>query len=147
MSHCIFVYGTLKRGQIREKRWPYLPERIDLGYVHAALFDLGPYPAIIEGQDRILGEIWTLAPNHLAATIRVLDRIEWFGQDGNDLYVRQIVTAYRSDDNQPIDVQTYFYANPAELLESARRIEPNRNNFCQWPAGSNNFSDEPTAAE
>jgi len=47
----IFVYGTLMRGQQRESMWTKVPEQILPACARARLYDLGPFPAIVAGED------------------------------------------------------------------------------------------------
>ena len=62
----IFVYGTLKRGEVRETSWPRQPVSIEWGTLAGRLHDLGPYPALVEGEDKVLGELWQVEPADLA---------------------------------------------------------------------------------
>ncbi|MCA9215858.1 MAG: gamma-glutamylcyclotransferase [Planctomycetales bacterium] len=126
-----FVYGTLKRGQIRETLWPCVPLQIRHATVRAVLHDLGPYPGITIGEDTVAGELWTFCEADIDRTIEVLDEIEWYQQDGNDLYVRQIVPC-ACEDAAAIDAFAYFYANTAELT-SDNRIVANSMGISSWP--------------
>jgi gamma-glutamylcyclotransferase (GGCT)/AIG2-like uncharacterized protein YtfP len=64
----LFVYGTLKRGESREKKWPFPPVKVLPATTRAALYDLGPYPAIGPGDDTIVGELWFLREEDVAET-------------------------------------------------------------------------------
>ncbi len=85
----LFVYGTLKRGECRQERWPRPPVEVRAATLRAALYDLGPYPAIGTGEDLVAGELWFIAAEQMDETLRVLDEIEGFGQGGTDLYTRR----------------------------------------------------------
>jgi gamma-glutamylcyclotransferase (GGCT)/AIG2-like uncharacterized protein YtfP len=79
----IFVYGTLQRGQVRERCWPRPALRVEPATVRGWLFDLGPYPALVvpaagEVADTIAGELWHVAADDLEVTLAALDRIEGF---------------------------------------------------------------------
>lgn len=126
----LFVYGTLKRGGVRETKWPHPPAEVRSATCRAALYDMGPYPAIGEGDDLVAGELWFLPPEHLDDTLAVLDEIEGFGQGGTDLYVRRIVEC-EDDAGQTQRAYTYFYANERWLL-SGRRIPPGDDGLCRW---------------
>src|SRR5262245_31105020 len=89
--NAVFVYGTLKRGQVRERCWPRPPISVEPATVHWALYDLGPYPALVAGDDTVAGELWHLAPGDMQATLAALDRVEGFGGKEDDLYRRVIV--------------------------------------------------------
>ena len=92
----VFVYGTLKRNEERGDRWPRQPRRIVPARIRATLYDLGPYPAIVPGADWVVGERWELAINDMPATLRLLDTIEGYRQDGpdGDLYLRKVIPCH-----------------------------------------------------
>ncbi len=80
-----FVYGTLKRGYLRDSVWPFIPNHIEPACIRARLVDLGPYPAIqdstgSEKDEWVLGELWSFDPVHMPATIAALDEAEGFNQ-------------------------------------------------------------------
>lgn len=131
-----FVYGTLKRGQCREACWPAAPLQVQTGFVRGTLIDLVDYPALLPGDDWIRGELWQIASQHVAETLRVLDEIEGF-QPGraNNLYDRRSVDVYRStDDSKPlVTAHTYWYADPTV---NATVIAPCEHHGCaEWPPG------------
>jgi gamma-glutamylcyclotransferase (GGCT)/AIG2-like uncharacterized protein YtfP len=126
----LFVYGTLKRGESREKKWPFPPVKVVAATTQAALYDLGPYPAIGPGDDVVAGELWFLHADHVAETLRQFDAIEGYQQGGPDLYVRQVVSC-RDEDGQSHQAYAYFYANSHWLL-SGRRMPPNDAGVCRW---------------
>jgi gamma-glutamylcyclotransferase (GGCT)/AIG2-like uncharacterized protein YtfP len=132
----VFVYGTLKRGQSREKCWPRKPTSIQAATVRGTLYDLGPYPGLIAGDDLVAGEIWHFAAKDMAATLAALDEIEGYhgqnyhGQD-DDEYRRVIVECAIGEKH--VAAWAYQYARPA-VLASAQRITPNGQGVCQWRA-------------
>lgn len=128
----IFVYGTLKQGEERSGRWPHAPLRIEPAVVAAQLYDLGPYPALAPGNDRVLGELWTVAPDHFERTLAVLDEIECFGVDDVDLYVRRMIPCL-TDDGREQQAYAYFIADP-QTLQRARRVSPDERGLCHWSA-------------
>ncbi len=73
MSHLVFVYGTLRKG---ESNHHYLQHCEMLGIVETnpayALFDLGPYPGLIEGEQSVIGEVYRVDD----ATLVELDILE-----------------------------------------------------------------------
>ena len=125
-----FVYGTLKRGECREHCWPRPPLEILPGTIAAELYDLGPYPAIRPGNDRVLGEIWRVAGEDLAETVRILDEIEGFSGGANDLYVRRKVSATTTA-GEKFQAWTYFFARDFGCT-TARRIAPGTDGLCRW---------------
>lgn len=126
----IFVYGTLQRGEVRERMWPRGARRIETGMIRGRLYDLGPYPALTTGDDLVRGELWHVAPEDLQVTLDALDAIECYGHDDVDLYVRRIV-AVRRENGQTVDAYTYFFANPDELAKYPV-VRPNDEGVCQW---------------
>ena len=111
--------------------WPRTPQSVEPAYVHGALFDLAAYPALIPGNDKVLGEVWSFDPADVPATLRTLDRIEGFGQGQPDLYVREVVPC-RLSDGGSCQSYAYFYANPSHLADE-QRVAPGTDGFCGWP--------------
>jgi gamma-glutamylcyclotransferase (GGCT)/AIG2-like uncharacterized protein YtfP len=128
----IFVYGTLKQGEERAPRWPRPPQRIVSAVTCGQLYDLGPYPALVPGEDRVLGELWFIAPEDIAVTLKVLDEIECFGNEDVDLYVRRITecTTHKGSTER---AYVYYFANPDELAR-ANRVRPDASGLCCWTA-------------
>ncbi|MCW8333164.1 gamma-glutamylcyclotransferase [Vibrio sp. SCSIO 43135] len=67
MQHLVFVYGTLRQGEVNSH---LLANSELLGQFetgpHYALFDLGEYPAISDGEQSILGEVYRIDDTTLA---------------------------------------------------------------------------------
>lgn len=123
----VFVYGTLCRGQCREECWPREPLSVAVGYVRGRLFDLGPYPAMLPGDDWVRGEYWTLREEDMPETLRVLDAIEGYAQSGEaDLYRRQEVDIFptAAGNEPPIARGVAYFLVPERLPKWAHRIEP-----------------------
>lgn len=114
----VFVYGTLKRGQIREQAWPHLPTSIVAAKVRGQLFDLGEFPALMPGDDWVAGEIWTLHSDHMQATLEILDEIEGYRNSPSDLYKRVVVDCHTRT-NTVVHAYVYFYTD-TNLSESCR---------------------------
>ncbi|MBI2480460.1 MAG: gamma-glutamylcyclotransferase [Planctomycetia bacterium] len=130
----IFVYGTLQRGEVRERCWPRKPVRIEWATIRGQLRDLGEYPALVDGEDLILGELWHIAKADMTATLATLDVVEWFGQDDHDLYTRETVTCRTlAGEEQP--AYTYRYARLADVALSPIII-PGPDGFCHWTSRS-----------
>jgi gamma-glutamylcyclotransferase (GGCT)/AIG2-like uncharacterized protein YtfP len=127
--HCIFVYGTLMRNEEREGYWPRAPLSVEPAETRGALYDLGEYPALLEGDDWIGGELWTLRPEDMFETLLALDRIEWFGQDDVDLYVRRVIRCHTL--RGEAHAYAYFLADPSQAI-GQRRIAPNADGVCRW---------------
>lgn len=74
MQHLLFVYGTLRQGESNH----YLLESSHcLGSYQTtpdySLYDLGPYPAVIEGHHAIVGEVYQIDEETLARVDRLED--------------------------------------------------------------------------
>ncbi|MFO0904333.1 MAG: gamma-glutamylcyclotransferase family protein [Pirellulales bacterium] len=131
MTNAVFVYGTLKRGQEREGCWPRAPRAVLRAKTRGRLHDLGPYPALIPGDDWVAGEVWQLAPEDVAETLRVLDEVECFGVDDVDLYVRREVECWTAADGQPLRAFVYFLADETEARRSPR-VPLNAEGLAEW---------------
>ena len=124
------MYGTLKTGEERADKWPHSPLRIESAVARGELYDLGPYPALTDGDHSILGQLWYLAAEHLSDTIATLDRIECFGIDDVDLYERRVIEATLHNGTVQ-RAYAYFIADPTSL-SSHRRVLPNAAGHCVW---------------
>lgn len=129
----VFVYGTLKRGEERERCWPHPPWEILPATLLGELRDLGLYPALIHGADRVAGEVWQLSPEHVEDTLRVLDAIEGYREgSAENLYQRQVVQCTTAD-GRKLAAFTYFYADEAAARQACR-VTPNASGVCNWTA-------------
>jgi gamma-glutamylcyclotransferase (GGCT)/AIG2-like uncharacterized protein YtfP len=117
----VFFYGTLMAGFDRRRRAGIDSKLTYLGRgsIHAALFDLGIYPAAVPAPDAVVwGELYEAsdAPAVLAA----LDEIEGYRPDDPDrsLYVRSRAAVVLPDRHSE-SAWVYFYNAP---LGQAQRI-------------------------
>ncbi|QDU97854.1 gamma-glutamylcyclotransferase family protein [Lignipirellula cremea] len=127
-----FVYGTLKQGECRAEFWPEPPRSIETAYITAELYDLGPYPCILPGNDRVEGELWRFPIAAMPETIEVLDQVEGYNQGTPDLYLRRVALCTTSS-GIPVHAYTYFYASES-IARSAARIRPGSDGYARWPA-------------
>lgn len=127
----IFVYGTLKRGQVRERMWPKEPVRVEVATTLGRLFDLGPYPALVSGDDVVEGELWHDSSDDIDETLQTLDEIEEVHPNGQGLYERRIVTC-RNEAGQMLKAFAYFYARISELTGKTP-IASGDDGRCRWP--------------
>ncbi len=128
----IFVYGTLMAGECRAPLWPHPPVRREPAVVQGYLYDLGPHPALVDGDDVVAGELWYLDPAHLTETLRVLDDIEGYHGQEDDWYVREAISCRRADGTAQ-QAYVYRYGHP-EQLRHAVRILPDGDGRCRWSA-------------
>ena len=122
MTDLVFFYGTLMSGFEREgrSRIDQKLEPVGRGWIRAALFDLGIYPAAIPAADGMVwGEIHRMIDS--SAVLNALDEIEGYraSQPDTSLYVRAETVATLPDGNTAT-VWVYFYNAP---LGRAQRIE------------------------
>jgi len=128
MTDRVFFYGTLMSGFRRPGR-----ERVEAklqpegrGWIHAALFDLGIYPAAIPASDTLVrGEIHRMTDPD--AVLSTLDEIEGYraSEPDTSLYNR-VETPVTFDDGHVASVWVYFYNAPlgrAERIESGDYLE------------------------
>ena len=117
-----FFYGTLMTGFDRRRRLG-MDARMSFrgrGWIRAALFDLGLYPAAVPASDsKVWGEVFSL--DDAGTVLAALDEIEGFRPEDPDtsLYVRRLVAVYL-EDGTSADAWAYFYNAP---LGHAPRIE------------------------
>lgn len=123
----LFVYGTLLRGF---ENAPFLgsPDKAVFflaGKIPCALYDLGPFPAILKpaegkpGEHCTHGEIYQV--NDPLVLFETLDLIEGYNHQHpqRSLYIREKITADTREG--PKEVWAYFYNQPLEnavLIES-----------------------------
>lgn len=121
MTDLVFFYGTLMSGFKRPGR-----SRLDpmlaphgRGWISAALFDLGIYPAAVPTTD---GKVWGEVHRMLDAdaVLTALDEIEGYrpGEADASLYTR-IAVPVTFEDGTVADAWAYFYNAP---LGQAPRI-------------------------
>ncbi len=129
MTDRVFFYGTLMTGFDRRQR-AGIDERkiayLGRGFIHAALFDLGIYPAAVPDPDgRVWGEVYRmLAPD---AVLAALDDIEGYCPDEPDasLYMR-VETPIVLENGTTENGWAYFYNAPlgrAERIPSGDYLE------------------------
>ncbi len=132
----VFVYGTLKRGQCRANLWPRAPRWIQTATTLGQLIDLQDYPAMIHGDDLVVGELWCLAPEDLEHTLKVLDAVEGHvPNDPGSLYRREIVSCVL-ENGDVILAWTYVFAQPI----SGPAMRPDDQGKVSWPSVSSRRS-------
>lgn len=114
MPELMFFYGTLMTGFDRRRRAgiEHKLQFVDRGWIHAALFDLGIYPAAVPMADgKVWGEIYEMREPE--PVLAALDEIEGHTPTDPDrsLYTRARVPATLSD-GRVADVWVYFYNAP-----------------------------------
>ncbi len=135
MIQAVFVYGTLKQGQCRFRLWPSEPQSIVPAWTRGSLFGRRDYPAMVAGEDRVIGELWRFEQADVQRVLTTLDEIEGTNQpEMEDLYVRVEIEAWSLDDRPLEPAYAYHYAtDPA--ADGFIRLQPHGNDASvQWPA-------------
>jgi len=122
LTELVFFYGTLMSGFKRRGREGIDPklEPMGRGWIRAALFDLGIYPAAVPTSDgKVWGEVHRMTDQD--AVLGELDHIEGYRASAPDasLYTRA-ETEVTFDDGRVASAWAYFYNAP---LGRAQRIE------------------------
>ena len=123
MADHVFFYGTLMAPFNRPGRQRITPQLKyeGRGWIRAALFDLGIYPAAIPADDdsRVWGEVHQASD--AASVLAALDEIEGYrpSEPDRSLYTR-VVTTVTLEDGRSREAWVYFYNAP---LGRAQRIE------------------------
>ena len=124
----IFVYGTLKKNQLRGSLWPRPPIALGPAITLGELWGLGSYPGLHPGSDWVLGELWIFPPNDIEETFRVLDEIEEYDpKKDRGLYLRRQIDVRGVDaqDRLGPTQKAFTYLMPQVAQKHRiRRIEP-----------------------
>ncbi len=129
MTDRVFFYGTLMTGFARRQRAGIDEGKLRFlgrGYIRAALFDLGIYPAAVpDPEGHVWGEVYQMLEPDLA--LRVLDDIEGYCPEEPDasLYTR-LETPIILEDGRTESGWAYFYNAPlgrAERIASGDYLE------------------------
>jgi gamma-glutamylcyclotransferase (GGCT)/AIG2-like uncharacterized protein YtfP len=128
LTDLVFFYGTLMSGFKRRGR-----DRIDAklqargrGWISAALYDLGIYPAAIPATDsKVWGEVYRMLDT--GTVLQALDEIEGFrpSQPDTSLY-RRVEAPLTFEDGETATAWAYFYNAPlgrAERIQSGDYLE------------------------
>ena len=129
MSDYVFFYGTLMTPFNRPGRQRVESKLVfaGRGRIHAALFDLGIYPAAVPADDQstVAGELYEL--HDAPAVLATLDEIEGFrpNEPARSLYLR-VRTDVTLDSGETRPAWAYFYNAPlgrAERIPSGDYLE------------------------
>jgi gamma-glutamylcyclotransferase (GGCT)/AIG2-like uncharacterized protein YtfP len=128
MTDRVFFYGTLMTGFERRKRIGIDAQLryLGRGWIEAALFDLGIYPAAVPAPDgRVWGEVYQM--HDPVSALAALDEIEGYCADEPDssLYTRRETPITFGDGTETLG-WVYFYNAPlgrAERIPSGDYLE------------------------
>lgn len=117
----VFVYGSL-----RTDFWNYdkvLKNRVrhvQEGSIEGALYHLpAGYPAVIDGKDRVYGEVFTLSKDNVIKSLDVLEG--YTGEGENNLYERKKCKVRLADGTEEM-CWVYLYADKSEARKSGRLV-------------------------
>jgi gamma-glutamylcyclotransferase (GGCT)/AIG2-like uncharacterized protein YtfP len=114
VADLVFFYGTLMAGFDRRRR-AGIDDKLTYvgrGAIHAALFDVGLYPAAVPSPEGLVwGEVYAMRERE--TVLAALDEIEGYSADDPDssLYLRR-ETEVRLPDGTFAPASVYFYNAP-----------------------------------
>lgn len=105
-----FVYGTLKTGQSNYHLIAPAVRAVAPATIRGRLYDLGPFPALAEGDESVHGELLTVDPAALPRLLALLDDLEGYfpGDPDGSMYLRRVVPATLADGGAA-PAYAYFY--------------------------------------
>jgi gamma-glutamylcyclotransferase (GGCT)/AIG2-like uncharacterized protein YtfP len=106
----LFVYGTLKRGQLNSPLLAPYARAVEPARTRGQLYDLGLYPALVAGEGTVHGELVRLDAADLAGVLTLLDRLEGYrpGAPATSMYLRRVIDA-RAASGASERAHAYFY--------------------------------------
>ena len=136
----VFVYGTLQQGEERAGAWPRSPRSRQQATARGILFDLGPYPAMLPGNDLVGGEFCEITTLDMPATLQVLDHIEGYNQGGANLYERRVIACHL-ETGKTVSAYTYFLAQ-SDITHALDKIAAGSDGIHRWRRGSHSRTTE-----
>ena len=129
-----FAYGTLKRGECRENCWPCRPVAVLRGSTPGSLWQVADYPGLkLEGESRVVGEIWLFPAKQEQRLLDVLDEVEGYPT----LYTREVVEC-ETLDGQPITATTYVFNKP--ILPTYAEVPADTQGMVNWTGNPQRFA-------
>lgn len=129
----VFVYGTLKRGQSNHQLIKHYIASVTPAAVRGWLYNLGPYPAVVEGSGWVYGELVEFLPEFVEEAFQSMDQLEGVNhaRPTSDLYER-ITTKAVTMDGESVSCEMYRYPNTRKEELSLDELLPSG----LWPQGS-----------
>jgi gamma-glutamylcyclotransferase (GGCT)/AIG2-like uncharacterized protein YtfP len=112
MDELVAFYGTLMSGSPPRPQRPDLTAHLRLlsdCLIPGALIDLGPYPALLEGDGVVRGELWRTTS---AGALAVLD--SWEGYDSSDEPASEYMRRRISLVEPKVCAWVYLWNHPAD---------------------------------
>lgn len=117
--HRLFVYGTLKRGEVRSWVLAEDPDShmVGLGYIdNFVLYDMGTFPAVVDGAGgTVIGEVWEVSDE----TWATIERIEGYPS----LYQRYLVAATIIETSEYMETFVYCLTSEQVTMGKGRRLD------------------------
>jgi gamma-glutamylcyclotransferase (GGCT)/AIG2-like uncharacterized protein YtfP len=139
----VFVYGTLKVGGRLATGFDDWRTESHAGRLEGALvYDLGPYPFMVKGNSKVIGELH--AYREFAEVIKNMDRIEGFfpGRNRDDnYYLREKVMVRDMVTGQTVEAWAYFM-NPKHAENMVRGKAPIASGIWEGPTEPNMEEEE-----
>lgn len=110
MPHAFFVYGTLKRGELNHPLLAPYARAVVPATTRGQLCDLGLFPALIDAEGIVRGELVALDSGDLRAALVILDALEGYdpADPSGSMYVRRVV-GVQLGDGTAAAAYAYFY--------------------------------------
>lgn len=121
-TRCVFVYGTLRRGDVRDiNRLLPTPHFIGTGQVAGRLYHLGRYPGIVLGGEAlVVGEVYAIS----AELERLLDEIEEVWPEPTGEYTkREVRVRVTTTTGEADELSCLLYEITAERTKGKLLIE------------------------
>jgi gamma-glutamylcyclotransferase (GGCT)/AIG2-like uncharacterized protein YtfP len=120
----VFVYGTLKRGEINHGVIAPDALSVEEGAIRGRLFDVGEFPGLAAGHGDVHGEIVRFEREALERILPVLDRLEGClpEDEASSMYYRRVVDVVTSRGTEK--AFAYFYNDSHPSVPSLDLLRP-----------------------
>lgn len=123
----VFVYGTLKvNGRLSHGFDRYRKKAIPATIKGFKMYSVNDsFPAIIEGEGEITGELHGYASKDIVGVLHRMDGIEGYrpGREAQNMYNREPIEAFVEGLEEPVQAEVYVWNNSVdryELIESGK---------------------------
>ena len=113
----IFVYGTLMTGFSNYNQIKPYVESIENARAEGKLYDLGYFPAMVDGYADVRGQLFKIDAAHEEEALKRLDRLEGHPS----LYRREKREVFIEETKELEEAWVYIYNN--EISDDSRLIE------------------------
>ena len=119
----VFVYGTLMTDMHNHYLIKSFVKNLQSAKTLGRLYDLPyGYPAMVGGQDEVLGEVIEL--NDVEEALKVLDRLEgYYGEESSRNLYNRTVQQVKTLSGRTEQAYVYFWANPKAIDQIGTQID------------------------